>query len=237
MYINNHTSLLQHLITWWSSITLLGIPGAYMIPGHSGACGPSRSMRVFLGQVNGCGRTQHIHLKRGQYHRSRSQLGVSWIMIRRPSTIIFPRLVRFTTCSDHLAHAYRFVFVSSMQLDYWRADFSPYLSFVSKYTHMKSIFGRLCGSDAVSSSIILFCELRKAEITRGGEKNFTMSGMQGKGLSAETERQMMQKVRTIMNYNRLIIALWVMDRSFGTGSWRNYLTAKQVGLFVVPSFI
>jgi hypothetical protein len=34
-----------------------------MIPGHSGAPGPSRSMNVFLEQANGCGRTQLIHLK------------------------------------------------------------------------------------------------------------------------------------------------------------------------------
>jgi hypothetical protein len=46
-----------------------------------------------------------------------------------------------------------------------------------------------------------------------------------------------QQVRVItqQNYNRLVAALWVTDRSFGTDSWWTCLIVKQVGLFVVPS--
>jgi hypothetical protein len=72
---------------------------------------------------------------------------------------------------------------------------------------MRSTFGPLCGSDAVSSSIILFYELRMGETTQGGERNFTIYGMKEKGVSTDAGRIQTQRTRTQQNCNRLINVL------------------------------
>jgi hypothetical protein len=46
--------------------------------------------------------------------------------------------------------------------------------------------------------------LRRGEITQGGERNFIISGMKGRGLATETGEKMIRKAK--MNYNRLAIA-------------------------------
>lgn len=112
----------------------------------------------------------------------------------------------FSTWLDCSPHAYRSAFMLSMQLDCWRADFSPCLSFVSKLTLMRSIFGLLCASNVVSSSITLSCKLKKGETTQSGERNSTISGMKGKVLSTDAEqRKLTWKARMMIrqSYNML----------------------------------
>jgi hypothetical protein len=88
-----------------------------------------------------------------------------------------------------LSHVYRSTFVLRMPLDYLKANFSHCLSSGSKSTHMRSIFGLSCGFDAVLSSIILYCKSRQGKTIGSGERNSTISGIEGRELSTDTGRR------------------------------------------------
>ena len=94
---------------------------------------------------------------------------------------------------------FRFAFVLSMLLDYLKANFNHCLSSGSKSTHMRSIFGLSCGFDVASSFITSYCKLKQGVTIGSGEKNFTISGIKGSGLSTDSgRRKPRQKVRMVM---------------------------------------
>jgi len=209
-----------------------------MTHGHSEALGLSKSTSAYLHLANGCGQTWPIHPKHGQYHHSKGQLVVNWIQIRGHLTIIYWRWAFFIAWRDPLLIdvVYRSVYESSMPLDYWKADFSHCSSFVSKFILIRGICGPSCGSDAVSSSTTLSCELRQGTSIQSGERSCTMPGMQGRGMHTVTGKRPILGVmgmRTRLSYNALVTASWRMDRNFDIESWRGYLTAQQVGLYIV----
>ena len=209
-----------------------------MTHGHSEALGLSKSMGTYLHLANGCGQTWLIHLKHGQYHHSKGQLVVNWIQIRGHLTIIYQRWAFFIARRDPLLIdiVYRSVYESSMPLDYWKADFSHFSSFISKFILIRGICGPSCGSDAVWSSTTLSCESRQGTSIQSGERSYTMPGMQGRGMHTIAGKRPILgviRMRRRLSYNALVTASWRMDRNFGIESWRGYLTAQQVGPYIV----
>jgi len=69
----------------------LAIQAAYMIHGHSKALKLSKKMSAYLHLVNGCGLTQPIHLKHGQYHHSKTSPMGSLILTRGHSITTYQR--------------------------------------------------------------------------------------------------------------------------------------------------
>ena len=79
------------------------------------------------------------------------------------------------SCTYHsiglFSHVNRFAFMLSTLLDCLKADFNHCLSSRFKSTHMRSIFGLSCGSNAVSSSTILYYELKQEKTMGSGKRN------------------------------------------------------------------
>ena len=195
-------------------------------------------MGAYSHLANGCGLTQPILPKLGQYHHSKSQLIVNWIQIRGHSTIIYQRWAFFIAQCDPLLIGllYRSAYVLSMPLDYWKANFSLCSSFVSKFILIRGICGPSCGSDAVSSSTTLSCKLRLGTSIQSGKRSCTTPGMHRRGTHTIAEKKPMlgvMRMRMRLSYNMLVTMLWVIDRNSDIELWRSYLTAQQVGLYVI----
>ena len=168
-----------------------------MIHGHFGAHAHTRNTTASLGQVNGCGPIRPIHPKHSFKKPTRRELSPD----QRTFNYYLSK-VRLISLFNHIILSciyFRFAFVLSMLLDYLKADFSRCLSFGSKYTHTRSIFGLSCGFDAALSFITLYCELRQGTIIGNGERNFTISGIKGRGPNTDGgKRKVRMKVRMIM---------------------------------------
>ena len=96
----------------------------------------------------------------------------------------------------------------SMPLDCSKADFSHCLSSKSKSTHTKSISGLSCGFDAVSSSIILYCKLKLGKMIGSGERNSTISGINGRELNTDAGRRKLRwKVRMTQMSSKLLVVV------------------------------